>query len=71
MAEFVVLNARSGNLRGLCPVCGTMMHRRAAMTQLESIKSKLDVTIVQGIRSLPDSSDRAPNVHFEEHNSRA
>jgi hypothetical protein len=71
MAEFVILTATSGNLRGLCPACGTMMHRRMAMTQLEAIQTKMDVTIVQGVRPLKDSSASSQNVHFKEHTARA
>src|SRR5450432_2433221 len=36
--------------RGLCSVCGTMMHRRMAMAQLELIQGKLEVTSVKGVR---------------------
>jgi hypothetical protein len=71
MAEFVVLTATSGNLRGLCPACGTMMHRRMAAAQLEDIRAMLEVTIVQGVRPLTDSSVPSQNVHFEEHSARA
>src|SRR4051794_28556733 len=28
MAEYVVITITSGNLRGLCPRCGCLMHRR-------------------------------------------
>jgi hypothetical protein len=71
MVEFVVLTATSGNLRGLCPVCGTMMHRRMATTQLECIQAKMEVTIVQGVRLLKDSSALSQNVHCKEQDARA
>jgi hypothetical protein len=71
MAEFVVLTATSGNLRGLCPVCGTMMHRRMAMTHLERIQANLEVTIVQRVTPLEDSSAPSQNVHFKEQDARA
>jgi excisionase family DNA binding protein len=48
MAEFVRLTPTTGNLRGLCPVCGTMMHRRTSLTQLEQIRPTLEVKIVGG-----------------------
>ncbi len=35
MAEFMVLTATTGNLRGLCAVCETMMYRRMSLTQIE------------------------------------
>lgn len=49
MAEFVVLTASTGNLRGLCPACGTMMHRRTSLAQLEQVRTILDVTIVERV----------------------
>ena len=47
MAEFVQLTPTNGNLRGLCPACGTMMHRRTSLKQLEQIRAVLDVSIVE------------------------
>jgi hypothetical protein len=71
MAELVPLSASNGNLRGLCPDCGTMMHRRVALSQLEELKTILDVTIVEAVRSLKDASLPCLNVHLEEHDARA
>lgn len=47
MAEFLQLTPTNGNLRGLCPTCGTMMHRRTSLKQLEQIRTDLDVSIVE------------------------
>jgi hypothetical protein len=47
MAEFVQLTPTNGNLRGLCPTCGTLMHRRTSLKQLEQIRAVLDVSIVE------------------------
>jgi hypothetical protein len=71
MAELNVLTATTGNLRGLCPVCGTMMYRRMALGQLEQVRANLDVTIVEAVRRLKDSSSPSPNVHFKEQDARA
>jgi hypothetical protein len=71
MAELKMLTATSGNLRGLCPVCGTLMHRRVSLSQLELFRAILDVTIVEAVRTLTDSSSPSHNVHFEEQNTRA
>lgn len=71
MAELNVLTTTTGNLRGLCPVCGTMMYRRMALGQLEQVRANLDVTIVEAVRPLKDSSSPSPNVHFKEHDARA
>lgn len=47
IAEFAQLTPSNGNLRGLCPTCGTMMHRRTSLTQLEQIRAVLDISIVE------------------------
>lgn len=47
MAEFVALTATTGNVRALCPDCGTMMHRRTSLKQLAQIQSGLNVTMVE------------------------
>jgi excisionase family DNA binding protein len=55
MAEFLPINAHSGNLRALCPDCGSLMHRRTSSSQLEAIRAILDVAIVERQPRLNDS----------------
>lgn len=55
MAEFVPINAHSGNLRALCPDCGNLMHRRTSASQLLAIRAFLDVAIVERQPRLNDS----------------
>ncbi len=47
MAEFVAVNAHWGNLRGLCPNCEILMHRRVSRARLPEIIASLDVTFLQ------------------------
>ncbi|WP_197435045.1 excisionase family DNA-binding protein [Nitratireductor arenosus] len=47
IAEFVPINAHSGNLRALCPDCGYLMHRRTSFSQLEAIRGILDVAVME------------------------
>jgi hypothetical protein len=61
MAEFVLLTPVIGNLRGICPACGTMMHKRMKRTALETIGAILDVTIAQAIRHLSEPNELSPN----------
>jgi hypothetical protein len=70
-AEYIVITATSGNLRALCPVCGCLMHRRTSKADLEQLGGKLDVTIVERIPRLNDSSASSQNVHLKEHDGRA
>lgn len=64
MAEFVPINARSGNLRALCPDCGNLMHRRTSMVQLEAVRAILDVAIVERQPRLNDSGHASMNEHL-------
>lgn len=52
MAEFVVLTPTTGNLRAICPTCGTWMHRQTSTQQLEQFRGQIDVTYVERIPSL-------------------
>jgi len=52
MAEFVPLTCRTGNLRGICPVRGRLMHKRIRCDAVAALRAILDVTIAQAIPSL-------------------
>lgn len=47
MAEYISLTASTGNLRAICPTCGTMMHKRVRRDVLSALGSILDVTIAE------------------------
>lgn len=64
MADYVAINAMSGNLRALCPECGCLMHRRTSVDQLEAIRAFLDVAIVERQASLAESAKLSPNEHL-------
>lgn len=48
VADYVATSATLGNLKGLCPDCGTVMHRRTSFAKLDEVKGELDVTIFAG-----------------------
>jgi len=54
MAEFVPLTDTTGNLRGICPDCGSLMHKRIRCDAIEPLRAVLDVTIAQALPSLKD-----------------
>lgn len=66
MAEYVILTTTSGNLRALCPTCGSWMHRRTSYSQLERIRAELDVTVVEPSPRLRDSCHPSTNDHLQE-----
>ena len=52
MVDLVPLKSGAVNLRGLCPDCATLMHRRAATAQLDRIKQHFEVSNPQGVPTL-------------------
>jgi excisionase family DNA binding protein len=64
MAEYIVITTTSGNLRGLCPACDSLMHRRTSKVQLEQIRDRLDVTIVERLPCLRESHLSSTNDHL-------
>jgi excisionase family DNA binding protein len=44
MADYVVISNTTGNLRGLCPDCGTLIHRRVAYAKLDEFRAILDIS---------------------------
>jgi excisionase family DNA binding protein len=43
IAELIPLTVTGGNLRALCPVCATLMHKRVAVSALDALNRILDV----------------------------
>ncbi|MAZ18979.1 MAG: DNA-binding protein [Ahrensia sp.] len=56
-AEFFPLSVTSGNMRALCSVCSTVMHKRVSTTDLSALKAVLGVTIRQGCHPLTKGTD--------------
>lgn len=66
MAEFVPLNPSSGNLRAFCPVCEKLMHRRVSTTKLATLRTILDVTIVEADEPITDTPSPSLNDHLDQ-----
>ena len=47
MADFIPMTETGGNLRALCEICGTLMHRRVSLSQLRDFQTILDASIVE------------------------
>jgi hypothetical protein len=47
MVDYLPITNTSGNLRALCPDCGTLMHRRAAFAKLNTVAAGLDIAFPQ------------------------
>jgi len=49
MAEYVPLTPKTGNLRALCPICFSLMHKRIRLDALEAVRSVLTVTLAERV----------------------
>jgi hypothetical protein len=63
MADYLPITDTSGNLRALCPDCGTFMHRRAAFAKLKIVGAGLDIAFPQAASRLREST--APSVNCD------
>jgi hypothetical protein len=66
VAEYVPITAISGNLRGRCGDCGTLMWRRASLGSLTVVAGALDVTSRQAQQRIADSSSPSLNSDLDE-----
>jgi excisionase family DNA binding protein len=60
MADYLPLATTSGNLRGICPDCNSLMHRRVALARLGVVAAELEVAFPQASRRIADS--HAPSM---------
>jgi hypothetical protein len=56
MVDYIALSRTSGNLRGLCPDCGTLIHRRAAYAKLGEFRAILDIVISEPPPSIRETN---------------
>lgn len=64
MAEYVIVNSTSGNLRAICPTCGSLMHRRTSLAQLDLIRREIEVTVVERSPRLREGDKSSMNDHL-------
>jgi hypothetical protein len=69
MADFVSINAKSGNVRAICETCETVMHRRASKGALASILPGCDVQYVEASPRLKGGSPPSLNCELERHSA--
>jgi integrase/recombinase XerD len=63
VADYVPTSPTLGNMKGLCPDCGTIMNRRTSLAKLDRVKGKLEVTIFAG--SATPKRDERPSLNCD------
>lgn len=65
MAEFTLETATVGNLAALCPDCFAVMNRKLRRSDLEAVRSRIEVTVTQAAPTLVSREDPPDNVTYE------
>lgn len=65
MADYTQQTTDTGQLTGLCPACGALMHKVIRRADLEAIQAKLEVTVQQASPRLVSLAEPRSNVTFE------
>jgi excisionase family DNA binding protein len=64
MADYVPLTPTTGNLRALCSICTTVMHKAIPLGALAALAGILDVTVQQAGKHLTDTAKPSLNDHL-------
>ena len=65
-AEYIPITSNTGNLRGRCPDCETLMHRRVSLPNLAAAAGDLEVSFPMAVRRIEDSDCPSSNSDSEE-----
>jgi hypothetical protein len=65
MAEYVPLTDARGNLRGICPTCGRLIHRVVSRAQIEAVRGKLDIAFTELSPRIRETSGPSVDCDFK------
>lgn len=65
LADYVSVNAKSGNVRAFCEACETVMHRRVSLAALAAAMPGIDCQIAQASPRLMGSIPTSVNCDFK------
>ena len=72
LVDYLPMTDIAGNIRAICPKCGTFMHRRVALANLATVCAGLDIAFPQAARRISETasptvnSDLQPRVQADE-----
>lgn len=61
MADYLPLAPAAGNLRGICPDCDLLIHRRVSLAKLEAVRGNLEIAFPHDPPRIGDSPDPCEN----------
>jgi hypothetical protein len=64
MLDYIPVTLVSGNLRGICPTCEALMHRRVSLAKVNVVRGKCNVAYPQSQQPLTDTSHPSLDCHL-------
>jgi hypothetical protein len=64
MVDYLPITTTSGNLRGICPDCEALIHRRASLAGISAIRGTLEIAFPQARARIRDSAEGSLNCDF-------
>jgi excisionase family DNA binding protein len=65
IADYRPLTRATGNLRGLCPDCGRLVHRVVSLARIEAVCGNLEVTFPQEVEPIRQAAVPSGNCDLE------
>lgn len=64
MLDFLPITLLTGNLRGICPECDCLIHRRVSLAKIDAVRGSCLVAYPQGSTPLTDMSPACLDCHL-------
>jgi len=64
MLDFLPITLLTGNLRGICPECDCLIHRRVSLAKIDAVSGSCLVAYPQGSTPLTDTSPASLDCHL-------
>lgn len=66
IADYLPITDTSGNLRGICPDCDLLIHRRVSLSRLDAVRGGIEVAVPQAERRIGERSSPCVDCDLEE-----
>ncbi len=65
LVDYLPMTDIAGNIRAICPKCGTFMHRRVALAYLATVCAGMDIAFPQAARRISETASLTANNDLE------
>lgn len=66
MLDYLPITLMSGNLRGICPTCEALMHRRVSLAKVDVVRGQAEVSYPHRQQRLTDTDPPSLDCHLKQ-----